>query len=77
MRSSPSTARRSQESEGDAGTLFMKIQVGIVHLVANAHKRCYYAAFSLLIVLSEAAAFLPFGSICMQNAFSPSTVRRF
>ena len=69
MRSSPSTARRSQESKGGGSVLFMKIQVGIVHFVTSAHKRFYVAAFNLLIVLSKTATYIPLWSICMQNAF--------
>ena len=38
------TARHFQESKSDAGILFMKIQVGIVHFVTRAHKLCYKAA---------------------------------
>ena len=40
-----------------------------MHLVTNAHKRCYNATFSLLVVLSKSAAFIPFWSFCVQNAF--------
>ena len=40
-----------------------------MHLVTNAHKRCYNAAFSLLVVLSKTAVFIPFRSVFMQNAF--------
>ena len=51
MRFSPSTARRFQESRSGVGIFYMKIQVGFVHLVTSAHKRCCNAAFSLLVVI--------------------------
>ena len=44
MRFSLHTARRFQESESGAVILFMKIQVGIVHLLTRAHKLRYKAA---------------------------------
>ena len=52
MRFSIHTARRFQESESCAGILFMKIQVGIVHLETRAHKLCYKAALDLSVILS-------------------------
>ena len=55
MRFSLYTARHFQESKGGAGILFMKIQVGIVHLVTRAHKLCYKAALGLRITLPETA----------------------
>ena len=69
MRFSPSTARRFQESRSGVGIFYMKIQVGFVHLVTSAHKRCCNATFSLVIVLSTTAAFIRLRSICMHNAF--------
>ena len=55
------------ESKGGGVILCMKIQVEIVHLVTSAHKRCYYAAFSLLIVLSKTAAFYAILECSMQK----------
>ena len=71
------TARRFQKSESGAGILFMKIHVRIVHLVTNAHKLCYKAALGLSVNLSKTVTSETFWSICMQNAFSPSSARRF
>ena len=70
MRFSLYTVRHFQKSKSGAETLFMKIQVGIVHFVTRAHKLCYKAALCWPIDYAFASA--PFGiilSICMQNAF--------
>ena len=66
-----STSRRFAESEGDGGILF-RIHICIVHLVNNAHKLCYKAAYSRLVYLSKTANFMPCLCICAQNTFFPT-----
>ena len=55
----------------------MKKYVDIVNLVTSAHKRCYNAAFSLLIVhvLSKLPLLYHFGVLECKVCFSLSTKR--